>query len=167
MRIAVSLEGEELDDPIDMDFGEAAHFMIVEVHGNNVEKVKVIESVKSYKKGHEDTSAAKQLEGEGIDGVISSAFDPASFRELTQRGIKVFVAEPGNAMYNLELVVQGDLKPAEDIDDIGYERKGGDKEETGYGEEESGYDEEDDADMPATDQDEETEERYSSNEDMD
>jgi predicted Fe-Mo cluster-binding NifX family protein len=160
MRIAISLEGEELDDPIDMEFGEAPHFMIVDVVGDQIKKSKVIESVKSYEKGMEDVSAAKQLEGESVEGVISNAFDPDSFKELAKRGIKVYLAEPGNVMYNIELLVQGDLKPAENLEDVGYEdAETEDAEEIPL--------EEDDADVPATDQDEETEEKYTNNEDED
>lgn len=159
MRLAISLEGEELDDAIDMEFGEAPHFMIVDVSGDRIKKSKVIETVKSYKKGMESVSTAKQLEEEGIQGVISNAFDPDSFKELAKRGIKVFLAEPGNVMYNIELIVQGDLEPVKTMEELGYE-----DDET---KEEEIPTEEDDADIPATDQDEDTEERYSNNEDED
>jgi predicted Fe-Mo cluster-binding NifX family protein len=160
MRIAISLEGEELDDPVDMDFGQAPHFMIVDVKGDEIRKSKVIEAVKSYEKGMEAVSSAKQLESEGVEGVISNAFDPDSFKELAKKGIKVFLAEPGNVMYNIELLVQGDLKPIESMEDLGYEdteSEGGDEIPM----------EEDDSDVPATDQDEGTEERYKNNEDAD
>jgi predicted Fe-Mo cluster-binding NifX family protein len=168
MRIAISLEGEELDDSIDMEFGEAPHFMIVDVIGDKIKKSKVIEIVKSYEKGNEAVSTAKQLEGEGINGVISNAFDPDSFKELSKRGIKVFLAEPGNVMYNIELVVQGDLEPVKTMEDIGYEdAEPVQSEELPVSEDEPEYDEDDDADMPAKDQDEETEKRYLNNEDED
>lgn len=161
MRIAVTAAGENLDDPVYREFGTAPHFIIVEVISGQIKNARAIENIGGFAEGKEGRSAEGQLEDEGVEGIISDGFDAQTFHHLRNKGIKIFLADEGNVAYNLEMFVQGDLKPAEDIEDVGYVpmadlEKPDDTDDVDYRkmplEESETADE--DADMPATDQDE-------------
>ena len=110
MRIAIASTGRELDSPIDQHFGRCAYFLIVEINGEDIKLVKVMENTAMHQRGGAGITAAQLVGNEKVDAVVAGAFGPRAFDVLSQIGTHLFVGAEGTVRQNAELFSQGKLE---------------------------------------------------------
>jgi len=108
MKIAVSSSGNTLESNVDVRFGRAPYFLIVED-----DKVEVLENPNLEAGGGVGVQTSQLLADKGVDAVIAGNFGPKAYQVLAAAGIKVYCAENQLVREAIENVRKGLLEPAE------------------------------------------------------
>ena len=108
MKIAVSASGKTLQDQVDVRFGRAPYFLIVD--GDQVE---VIENPNLSAGGGVGVQTSQMLADRGVEAVIAGNFGPKAFGVLEAAGIKAYSVEGKKVKEAIELIKEGRLQPME------------------------------------------------------
>ncbi|RLC42062.1 MAG: hypothetical protein DRH44_04650 [Candidatus Coatesbacteria bacterium] len=110
MKIAVSSSGETIDHPVDIRFGRAPYFIIVD--GDEVE---VIKNENIHGAGGVGITTAQMIAEKNVEVVISGNFGPKAFNVLSSAGIKMYSTSGETVSEALESFKKGELKQIDDI----------------------------------------------------
>jgi predicted Fe-Mo cluster-binding NifX family protein len=114
MKIAVTGQGDSLDDPVDPRFGRAMRFFVFDTETS---KLQVIDNTPAL-----DTTqgagvqAAETLARLGVQAVITGHCGPKAFRVLSGAGITVFNTDAPNVSDALKRFLSGKLTGAQNAD---------------------------------------------------
>jgi predicted Fe-Mo cluster-binding NifX family protein len=111
MKVAISVQGQDLDAPIDPRLGRAAGFLIVDDQSLEFEYLDNSSGVNaSHGAG---IATARLLADSGAKAVISGAVGPKAHQALSAAGIKLYLAGgAGTARKALEELAAGRLEQA-------------------------------------------------------
>ncbi len=112
MRVAVSVQEDDLNAKISSVFGRCKGFLIIELAGKEIKEKNFVENPVSLEERGAGTKAAQNLLKENIGAVISRNFGPNSLMVFSQAKIKAFKAEGISAK---EAVMQLAEKKLEEI----------------------------------------------------
>jgi len=118
MKIAVSSRGCTLDDEIDLRFGRACSFLIVDTETDAMEVVDNKQNLAAAQGA--GIQAARIVAEHGAAVLITGHCGPRAFRTLSAAGIKVVVGAEGTVQKALDRFAAGELKPAEAGDVEGH-----------------------------------------------
>ncbi len=90
MRIVISATGRDTESNIDTTFGRAPFFLIVDT---KIKEMKVIKNKARDRRNKVGITAAKIVEREGINDVITTDIGPLTFKTFKKSGVKVYKAE--------------------------------------------------------------------------
>ena len=96
LRIAVATKGRQgLEDSVSEVFGRANTFTIVDVEGEAIRRVEVIENpAVTYKYGA-GPIVVKTLIDHGVDVVVAASVGPGASGLLEQHNLRTVLVEPG------------------------------------------------------------------------
>ena len=90
MKIVISATGGNIESNIDVTFGRALFFLIMDT---KTKEVKVIENKARDRPSGVGITAVNTVEKEGIDAVITADIGPLAFETFEQSGVKIYKAE--------------------------------------------------------------------------
>lgn len=109
MRIAVSVEGPDLDAPVDARFGRAHYFLLVNSETMAWEAVENSQNL-DLPQGA-GIQAAQNVLGHSPDVVLTGNCGPKAFRVLEAGGVKVCVGVKGTAREAVKAYLDGLCEP--------------------------------------------------------
>ena len=101
MKIAISSNGENIDDNIAETFGRCPYFIIVEIENNKIVKTEIIKNASANQTSGAGMSAAKLVAEKGVDAVIAKNIGPRALDILKQFNIDI-ITEFGTAKESLQ-----------------------------------------------------------------
>ena len=114
MRIAISSAGKNLDSNLDMRFGRAAYFIIVDAKTMEFEAVANIQNF-NLPQGA-GIQAAKIVADHDVDTLITGHCGPKAFKVLQHAGVKILTGAGGNVADVIEQFQNGELAIAAGAD---------------------------------------------------
>lgn len=118
MKIAVSSTGPTLDHDLDVRFGRAALFLIIDL---DTDKVEVMDNEQNLQAAQgAGIQAAKLVEDAEAEVVITGHCGPKAYQTLKAAGIKVVVGTEGTIRDVVEKFKAGRLEPADAPDVEGH-----------------------------------------------
>ena len=90
MKIVISATGRDIESNIDVTFGRALFFLIMDT---KTKEVKVIENKARDRPNGVGITAVNTVEKEGIDAVITTDIGPYAFATFKQGGVKIYKAD--------------------------------------------------------------------------
>ena len=114
MRIAISAAGKNLDSDLDMRFGRAAYFIIVDAETMEFETVANIQNY-NLPQGA-GIQAAKIVADHGVDALITGHCGPKAFKVLQHAGVKILTGAGGKVADVIEQFQNGELTIAAEAD---------------------------------------------------
>ena len=91
MKIAITSQGMNLDDPVDSRFGRCAYFLISKENDETSESIKNEPGASGA-----GVEAAQKLANAGVEAVITGNLGPKASRALRTAGIKAFYFSGGS-----------------------------------------------------------------------
>jgi predicted Fe-Mo cluster-binding NifX family protein len=104
MKIAVTSTGKTLDSQIDLRFGRAAYFIIVDTETMDFT---VLENENMAAAGGAGISSAKTVIDTGAQALLTGNCGPNAERTLNAAGIKLYVGATGTVAEAVELFKAG------------------------------------------------------------
>lgn len=96
VKIAISSQTPDgLNSITDMRFGRCPFFTVVEVEGNNIRNVEVIENAALGAFGGAGIQAAQSIANKGVKAIIAGNYGPNAFNALGSLGIEIFTGPAG------------------------------------------------------------------------
>jgi len=108
MRIAVATERGGLDDRVSDFFGRAPNFTIVEIEGEEIRDVRVIENSSVNFQSGAGIQAAQMLVNERIEAVIAGRFGPNVSSIFSQNGVRMISMSGISVEEAVRKVMRGD-----------------------------------------------------------
>ncbi len=113
MKIALSSTGKDLASDVDVRFGRAPYFILVDSETMNYE---VIENPNVQVGGGAGVGSAKIVVEKGAQVVISGNIGPNAFQVLESTGIEIISGVSGKIREVVEKYRKGELKRSEKAD---------------------------------------------------
>jgi predicted Fe-Mo cluster-binding NifX family protein len=123
LRIAVpSMEQGGLDDILSGHFGHCAAFTLVDVEGNEVKNVTILENPPHHQGGC--MSPVMLLKDNGVDIIIVGGIGMRPLMGFEEVGIKVYGGAAGTIEFIINEFLEGRLSPAGEDIVCGHSRQG-------------------------------------------
>ena len=110
MRIAVSVESDDLEGRVSPFFGRCPGFLILEVEGKAVKSHRFIDNPARNAMGGAGIVAAKAVVEKKVEAVISGNLGPNAGLILEQSGVKAFQAEGKSVRQAVKALAEGRLE---------------------------------------------------------
>jgi len=126
MKICVTSQDENLDSQIDLRFGRAEYFIIIDLENSKTEAVK---NEHASEMGGVGVRSAQLMADKGVSCVITGRVGPNAFKALQSLKIEIFTGASGTVKETVEKYKKGELKKAESADAVeksGLKKGGGD-----------------------------------------
>lgn len=118
MKIALTVNGTDLDSEIDPRFGRAQYFLIVDTESG---ETSVVDNRQNIDATHgAGIQASETVSRSGAEALLTGHCGPNAFRTLSAAGIKVVVGVEGNAREVVERFKKGEYKFTESPDVGGH-----------------------------------------------
>ncbi|AJC72022.1 iron-molybdenum cofactor-binding protein [Thermococcus guaymasensis DSM 11113] len=95
MRIAIPTNGGGLEDTVAPVFARAPAFAIIDVEGEEVKNVKVIQNPAMNAAGGAGPMAVQTLINEGVDAIVAPQVGPNALGAIQAAGIRLYQVAPG------------------------------------------------------------------------
>lgn len=109
MKVAISVQGNDLNATVDPRMGRARQFLIVETESLAYE---VLENPNTGASGGAGIQTAQLLASKGVQAVITGNCGPNAFATLQAANIQVYIGASGTAQQAIERYQQGQLQLA-------------------------------------------------------
>lgn len=110
MKIAVPSQGQDLEAPVDMRFGRAPFFLLVE---SETLKCQAVPNPSVTASGGAGVQTAQLLARSGAQVVIAGNVGPNAMTTVQAAGIEVYAARGGPVRETVEAFLRGELTPLE------------------------------------------------------
>ncbi len=111
MRIAISVESNDgLDSAVAHHFGRCPYFALVDMEGNEVQAIKVIDN--PYYSGHQVGEVPKFIHEQKADVMLSGGMGGRAIQFFREYGINVATGATGAVRAALENYIAGELREA-------------------------------------------------------
>jgi predicted Fe-Mo cluster-binding NifX family protein len=118
MKIAVTSQGNTVDDPVDPRFGRGSRFLVFDTEAGNLQVVDNRPSLNAAQGA--GIQAAETLSRLGVQAVITGHCGPKAFRALSAAGIKIFNTDATTVAAALEQYLASRLTEAKVADVQGH-----------------------------------------------
>jgi len=109
MKVAVSCEGTTLDSPVDLRFGRAAYFLVVDTATMTFQ---VVENENVAAAGGAGVNSGKTVIDAGAEAVLTGNCGPNAVRTLKAGGVKLFTGVSGSVAEAVAQFNEGKLTEA-------------------------------------------------------
>lgn len=106
MKIAITSNGKTLDDQVDVRFGRAPYFLIIEN-----DQLEVVANPNLSAGGGVGVQTSQMLADRGVEAVIAGNFGPKAYQVLAAAGIKAYSVEGKKVSEAVELLRSDKLEP--------------------------------------------------------
>lgn len=110
MRVAISVTKPEHDAELDMRFGRAAAFLLIDTETGEWQGHT---NPAASAPGGAGVQAAEFIVRQGAEAAISGAFGPKAFNVLAAAGVVMYRSEPSTAKESMQKLKDGELEPVE------------------------------------------------------
>ena len=118
MKIAVSASGQEMSSPVDMRFGRAPWFIIVDTES---EEWRAIENKQNMQAAQgAGIQSAECVAGQEVEAVLTGHCGPRAFGVLNAAGVKMYIGVEGTVSEAVERFKKGELTLADGADVNGH-----------------------------------------------
>jgi len=107
MKIAVTSSGETLTATVDLRFGRAKKFIIIDTETNETQVVDNSQNLNAVQGA--GIQAGQNVSRLGVEAVITGHCGPKAFRALQAAGVKIFLAPEGTVGEAVEKFKAGEL----------------------------------------------------------
>jgi predicted Fe-Mo cluster-binding NifX family protein len=114
MKVAITAQGKDLQSPVDLRFGRASWFILVDLDTGEYQAIRNDQNV-GLAQGAGIQSAGN-VAGHAPAYLITGHCGPKAFRALTAAGIKVALGAEGTVSEALDKFRRGELRIAEGPD---------------------------------------------------
>ena len=118
MKIAVTAEGQDTSAQVDLRFGRAKYFLVIDTDSGSLEVADNKQNLEAAQGA--GIQAAQNVAALGVECVLTGHCGPNAFRALSAAGIKLYVAVKGTVAEAVEQFKAGQLEPAEGADVEGH-----------------------------------------------
>ncbi len=119
MKVAITVQGQDLDSQVDPRFGRAAGFLVVDDQTMAFEYLDNAAGLQAV--GGAGIQAARTVADAGVEAVVTGHCGPKAYQALSAAGIKIFLFnESGSARTALERFKAGALTRAQGADRPGH-----------------------------------------------
>ncbi len=110
MKVAVTSQGQNLDSKVDLRFGRASWFIVVDTETGEYQAVSNEQNLSAGQGA--GIQSAQNVSRQGVEAVITGNCGPKAFRTLNAAGIKIFTGAEGSVSGVLEQFKSGKLSEA-------------------------------------------------------
>ena len=111
MKIAITSQGKDLNAAVDLRFGRAANFILVDSETNAFE---VIENKQNLNLPQgAGIQAGKTIVDNKAEAVITGNCGPKAFKVLSAAGVKIYIGAKGTVRESIERYNKGELQEAD------------------------------------------------------
>jgi len=114
MKIAVSVESNDLEQQVNPVFGRCSGFLIIKIEGKEIKEHSFIENPAMKNPMGAGISAAQTIASQKVEAVISGNVGPNALMVLNQSGIKVYQASGLTVKQAIENLIEGKLQELSD-----------------------------------------------------
>jgi len=118
MKVAITSQGTEPDSPVDMRFGRAKYFAVMDTEQDSFESVDNSQNLNAAQGA--GIQAAQNVAGLNVEALITGHCGPKAFRTLTAAGIAIYTGAEGSVREALEALKDGKLAKADGADVEGH-----------------------------------------------
>ena len=118
MKIALTIDGVDLDAKLDSRFGRAARFMLYDTDAGSFELVDNTQNLNAAQGA--GIQSAETVARAGVRHLVTGHCGPKAFRVLTAAGISIYNCDAPTVREALERYTAGTLKPAAAADVDGH-----------------------------------------------
>ncbi len=118
MRIAISSKGNTPETEVDLRFGRAQNFLIMDTEIDDFEVVDNTQNL--YASQGAGIQAAQTLAEKSVEAVITGHCGPKAFKTLQSADINIFVTLPETVRTAFEKFKNGELKKIDQADTVGH-----------------------------------------------
>lgn len=109
MKIIVTATGPTWTDSVDMRFGRAKYFLVVDTDADECQAVDNQQNLNAVQGA--GIQAGQQVAGLGVSAVVTGNVGPKAYRVLSAAGIKVFIAKAGMVRQAVDRFKADELEP--------------------------------------------------------
>jgi predicted Fe-Mo cluster-binding NifX family protein len=118
MKLAISTQGPEQNSPVDLRFGRARYFLIVDTETGQQTAVDNASGVNAVQGA--GTQAVQTLARLGVQAVLTGHVGPKAWSALQAANIQVCVVDGGTAEHAVQAFMAGQLRPMVQADVGGH-----------------------------------------------
>ena len=118
MKVAITTSGNTLDSKLDLRFGRAHSFIVVDTESGGHEVIANEENVKALQGA--GVQAAKNVADTGVEAVITGHVGPKAFATLQAGKIDIYNGASGTVANAIEQFNAGKLQKAQTADVEGH-----------------------------------------------
>lgn len=118
MKVAISAQGKNLENPVDLRFGRCSWFIVADTETGDYQAVSNDQNLNAAQGA--GIQSAKTVSRQGVEAVLTGHCGPKAFRTLNVAGIKVFTGATGTVADTLEKFKKGELPKAKEADVEGH-----------------------------------------------
>ncbi len=118
MKVAITAQGQTLDDAVDPRFGRAKHFLIVDTESEETTAVDNAQNLNAPQGA--GIQAAQTVAQSGVEAVLTGHCGPKAFRTLQAAKIAIYTGATGTARETLAAFQAGTLSAANAPDVQGH-----------------------------------------------
>lgn len=118
MKIAVTAQASELTADVDLRFGRAKYFVVVDTETNELEAHDNAQNVAAAQGA--GIQAGQTVARLGVDAVVTGNVGPKALNILRQAGIKIFVVEGGTVGQAVDRIKEGSLTEVQEATKPGH-----------------------------------------------
>ena len=118
MKIAITISGEKMSDPLDMRFGRAPRFLLYDLENESFELINNEQNLNAAQGA--GIQAAQNVANAGAEAVITGHCGPKAFNVLRQAGVAVYTSTASSVDEALKLFKEGALPLAQEANVQGH-----------------------------------------------
>lgn len=118
MKIAISSTGENLESAVDMRFGRASRFLVIDTETGDFEVADNTQNLNAMQGA--GIQSAQNVAALGVQAVLTGHCGPKAFRALEAAGVRVFAGVSGTCAEALQQFQAGKLQEAGGADVQGH-----------------------------------------------
>ncbi|NIQ06952.1 MAG: dinitrogenase iron-molybdenum cofactor biosynthesis protein [Candidatus Korarchaeota archaeon] len=109
MKIAVSSNGQTLNDQVDPRFGRCPHFVFVDTDGQDIKEVEALKNPSVGAMRGAGIQAAQTVANRGASVAITGNIGPNAFDALSSAGVKIVAGASGSVKEAVNAYLDGKL----------------------------------------------------------
>ncbi len=118
MKVVVTSQGKDMDAPVDLRFGRAPWFIVVDTETGEYEAVSNEQNLNAPQGA--GIQAADNVARTGARALVTGNCGPNAFRTLSEAEIKVYMGSSGTVAEAVEAFKRGDLGAADEANVEGH-----------------------------------------------
>lgn len=118
MKIAITSQGPELNSPVDLRFGRASYFIVVDTNGGEFRVADNQQNLNAAQGA--GIQAGRNVVNLGVEAVLTGHVGPKAFATLQAGGVKVYNGAKGTVGDAIAQFNAGSLLEASDADVEGH-----------------------------------------------
>ena len=117
MKIIITANSDQIDQPFNPRFGRAAYFML---YNDETQEWKTLMNPAADARGGAGPQAVQFIANQGAEVIISGRYGPSAFTALEAAGIQAYIASNGTVSEVLQQYLDGQLEQVGEASGPGF-----------------------------------------------